>query len=474
MYGADWSDTGDIFFAQAGTIWRVPGSGGEPTQVTRLAVEKGDARHVLPHAVPGGKWLLFTSLSRVNDWDQARVEVQALATGERKVVVTGAADARYASTGHLLYMRLGDLDGAPFDVEQARVTGGEVTLVRDVMQSVNSTIAIALDTGTGQYAFSASGALAYVTGGVHQDMQGGIEWIRRDGTVEPIPTPLPVRPFFLPRLSPDGRTLIIGTLGLREQDLWRYEFSDRSLTRLTTEGRAEHPLWSPDGTRLAFMSTRAGAFNVYAMRSDGGDAPVQLTTGSAEFPGAWAPDGRSLVIAESGDISLISVDGTAPLRKLVATRFYERIPDLSPDGRWLTYVSNESGTSEVYVRSYPDLGNKRQMSQGGGTEPAWSRNGKKLIFLSPRKTPQSDRLAVVEIDVTTAPTLSTGAPHTLFELDTLHYTEASQARGFDMTPDASRFVFVHETYPGDTGTLGTIHYVDRWFEQLRRRVPIAR
>ena len=474
VYGADWPDTGNIFFAQAGTIWRVPGNGGEPTQVTRLAVEKGDARHVLPHAVPGGEWLLFTSLSKVNDWDQTRVEAQALATGERKVVITGATDARYASTGHVLYMRLGDLDAAPFDVEHATLTGGEVTLVRDVMQSVNSTIAIALDTGTGQYAFSASGALAYVTGGVHQDMQGGVEWIRRDGTVEPIPTPLPVRPFFLPRVSPDGRSLIIGTLGLREQDLWRYEFSDHSLTRLTTEGRAEHALWSPDGTHLAFMSSRAGGFNVYVMRSDGGDAPVRLTTGPAEFPGAWTPDGRSLVIGDAGDISLIPVDHAASPQTLVATRFNERIPDLSPDGRWLTYVSNESGASEVYVRSFRDLGNKRRLSEGGGTEPAWSRNGKKLVFLSPRKTPQGDRLVVVEIDVSSGPTLSTGAPHTLFELDALHYTEASQARGFDMTPDASRFVFVHETYPGKTGTLGTIHYVERWFDELQRRVPVAR
>jgi Tol biopolymer transport system component len=283
-----------------------------------------------------------------------------------------------------------------------------------------------------------------------------------------------VRPFFLPRLSPDGRSLIIGTLGLREQDLWRYEFRERSLTRLTTEGRAEHPLWSPDGSRLAFMSTRAGAFNVYVMRSDGGDAPVRITTGPAEFPGAWTPDGRSLVVGDSGDISIVSVDTAGPLRKLVATRFNERIPDLSPDGRWLTYVSDESGANEVYVRSFPDLGNKRRVSDGGGTEPAWSRNGKKLVFLSPRTSPQGGRLAVVEIDVVSGSTLSMGAPHTLFELDALHYTEASQARGYDMAPDASRFVFVHETYRADIETARTIHYVERWFDQLRQQVPVAR
>ena len=152
----------------------------------------------------------------------------------------------------------------------------------------------------------------------------------------------------------------------------------------------------------------------------------------------------------------------------MATRFNERIPDLSPDGRWLTYVSNESGVSDVYVRSFPDLGSKRRVSDGGGTEPAWSRNGKKLVFLSPRKDPKGDRWAVVELDVASGSTLSLGPPHTLFELDQLHYTEASQARGYDMTPDASRFLFVHETYQAGEAAPSTIHYVEHWFDQLRR------
>ncbi len=466
-YGADWAASGEIFFAQGGTIWRVPEVGGEPVQVTRPVPGQGDARHVLPHAAPGGKWLLFTSLSAVNDWARARVEAQSLSTGERKVLLNGAMDARYAPTGHLLFMRLGNLDAAPFDIDLAQLTGGEVTLVRDVMHSVNSSIPITLDTGSGQYTFSASGALAYVTGGIHQDVQSVLQWVGRDGKVEVIDVPAPPRPFFLPRLSPDGKALVIGTQGLRENDLWRYEFGDRSLTRLTTEGRAENALWSPDGTRLAFMSTRDGGFHAYLMRSDGGGALERLTSGGTEYPGAWTPDGRSLVIQDGGDVSLISAQAAAAPQKLVATRFRERIPDLSPDGRWLAYVSDESGDSEVYVRSFPDLGNKRRISAGGGSEPAWSRNGRKLLFLSPRKTRHGDRVAMVEIDVAKSGGLATSAPKTLFELDALNYPGAVSARSYDLTPDASRFLFIHETYKADAKKPDTIHFVARWFDELR-------
>jgi serine/threonine-protein kinase len=468
LYGADWTTDGQIVFSQNGSISVVPANGGASKELTKRAADRGEARYVLPRLLPGGKWLMFTALPTINDWQTTRVVAQSLETGDRKVLLEGAADARYVPTGHLVYMRLGDLDAARFDVERVAVTGGEVTVVHDVMQSVNSTVPIALDTGSGQYAFSDSGALVYATGGVHADQRGSLEWIRRDGLHEPITTG-PSRPYFLPRLSPNGQQIAVGTLGLNDHNLWRYNLGDKSLTRLTVEGLAEHALWSPDGARLAFVSSSKGSYNLFWMKADGGGTPERLTDEGGEFPGQWLPDGRSLVFSRGGDIGVLSVDDPQHARMLVATRFNEHIPDLSPDGRLLAYVSNESGSDEIYVRSFPDLGNKRRVSVDGGTEPAWSRNGKKLVFIARHPTVSGETVEVIETDVTSGPTFSIGPPHTLFPLDSAHYTGASQARSFDITPDASRFLFVHEEFAPEPAA-GLMYFVQNWFAELQARV----
>src|SRR6185369_7434091 len=343
------------------------------------------------------------------------VVAQSLKTGERKPLLEhGVADARYVPTGHLVYMRLGDLTAVPFDLRNVSVAGPEVPVVGGVMQSVNSTVPISVDTGAGQYAFSSSGTLAYVAGALHPDYEGEVQWIGRDGSIEPIP--LPARPYFLPRLSPDGGDLAIGTYGLRDQNLWRYNFQKKTLTRLTFEGRVEEPLWSPDGTRIVFASSQKGFQNLFLIPADGSAKPAQLTSGDALLlPGSWTADHAALVLGDPNDIFLLPLDGSRKLQPLLNMPSTERMPQLSPDGRWLAYISDETGRNEVYVQAFPGLGGKRIISTDGGTEPGWSRDGRTLTFLSAASDGRKSK--VVQVPVTLGATLAVGTARVLFELD---------------------------------------------------------
>jgi eukaryotic-like serine/threonine-protein kinase len=465
--GASWSDDGRIVYEQRNVIWSVPSAGGEATRLTRRAADGTEAKHLLPRILPGGRWLLYTVLPTEFGWDIARVVAQSLETGERRSVLDRAADARYVPTGHLVYMRLGNLMAAPFNLDRLAVTGGETGLVEGVMQAVNAS-AIPIDTGAGQIAISDEGTLAFVPGGLHPDFEGAIVSIGRDGSMEAIPVPPPVRPYFSPRLSPDGRSLAVATLSLHSHDLWRYELAERTITRLTTAGRVEHPVWSHDGTRIAFALAESGTYNLFILRADGSGQPERLTEGQTiQFPSAWTPDDTALVFYEGGNINVVSVGTPSQVRVLLATPFFERMADVSPDGRWLAYVSDETGQAEVYVQAFPDLGSKRRISIDGGIEPAWSRDGRRLVYLSPRAPEEGYR--VVELPVATGEVLTVGRAATLFDVP--WYTPAIGARAYDLTPDASRFVFVRETYPPAASAPREIHLVLHWFEELRRRAP---
>jgi hypothetical protein len=217
----------------------------------------------------------------------------------------------------------------------------------------------------------------------------------------------------------------------------------------------------------------SGLPSLFAMRAVGDVAPRQLApAGGVLFPGSWTADGKSVVFAEGPtadgmDVKL-SVEGEPRVRSLIATRFNDRMPEVSPDGRWLTYVSDETGRSEVYVRAFPALGDKRQISTAGGFNPAWSRNGRKLVFLAPIKPRDGPfGMQLMEAEVTLGATFTATSPRRLFEAP----FPADVARTYDLTPDAGRFIFTRETYPPSTSQPREMQVIENWFGELRRRVP---
>jgi len=236
---------------------------------------------------------------------------------------------------------------------------------------------------------------------------------------------------------------------------------------LTSDGTAVYPIWSRDGARVFFGLSLTGPYKLFSIAADGSGGPARVVADGFPFnryPGAWTPDGHGLVFYEMpGDIKLLSLDDTEKITPLVGTRFGERMPDLSPDGRWLAYVSDETGRNEVYVRAFPALGDKRRLSADGGVQPAWSPDGQKLIYLG-RPSPDSPVVKVIELNAAPGPRLTMGPPHPLFET---REGSSLSMRAYDLTADAKRFVFVHPIDAEPTAPR-EIFLVQNWFDELKR------
>jgi Tol biopolymer transport system component len=372
LFGASWGENDLVVFAGANSgLWQVSANGGTPKPLTTLDAQKGELSHRLPQILPGGKAVLFTIEKAVFRWDDAQIVVRSLETGEQTTLIEGGADARWVSTGHIVYARQGTLMAAPFDLAHLKLAGGPVGIVQGVMQSVNTTQR-AVDTAA-QFTVSGTGALAYVQGGITPDEHRSLVWVDRTGAVRPLP--MPALPYLMPRLSPDGRQVVVYTQ--QTETVWIYDLARATLTRLTTEGQNDTPVWSPDGKRVAFDSATGGAQNLFWKQADGtGSAERLATSDYLQRPSSWSSDGQTLAFVQNepmtlNDIWTISLaDRNRTPRPFLRTAADEAYPDFSPDGHWIAYTSDESGRPEVYVQAFPGPGERHQISVEGGHEPA--------------------------------------------------------------------------------------------------------
>ena len=466
IFGASWGTTDVVVFAHDnGGLWKVSARGGSPVAITTLDTAAGEVGHRLPQLLPGDEAVMFTvTRTTLPTWDDTQIVIQPLAGATRTLLVDGGADARYISTGHIIYMRRGVLLAAPFDLAQRRVTGGSLAVVPDVMQSANMSNTT-LDSGAGQFSVAAAGSLAYVRGGIHVFPGRVLVWVDRTGRIEPLD--LPARAYNYPRLSPEGNRIAVSTQG--DRNIWMYDIGRGTTERVTVDGRNMAPSWTPNGRRLTFGSSAGGQENLVWQTADGNGAAERLTTSSfLHRAGSWSPDGRTLVFVE-GDAQRgrdILILEAGKVRPFLDTRFDEQYPEFSPDGHWIAYSSNESGRSEVYVKPYPD-GARVLISVSGGHSPAWTRSGRELIYLDPVGPNESSPYAVMSVSVTPGPALKTGQPRKLFE--TPMGLQAS-VRGYDLAVDGSRLLMVQQE-PREAIKPSEIVLVQNWFDELVRRVP---
>ncbi len=406
--GASWGDDETILFGQGENgIWRVLGTGGTPEVI--ITVAEGEVAHG-PQMLPNGEWVLYTLGAGIGSWNEAQVVVQSTVTGERTVVIERGRDARYISTGHLVYLLDGVLHAAPFDVDARVVTGGPVPLVEGVADS--------FATGAAHFDLASTGALVYVprTGGVGGVGRGSgsssLVWVSRQGEVtSAIPD---WDTYGYPRLSPDA-TRVAAALSDADNtdlgDIWIRDLEDGFDIRVTESGLNVMPVWTPDGTSVTFSSgVRPTQADLYSRPVDLSDEVVLLVTSSGvKVPGGWSGDGQTLVYydADGDDIDLWMLRlGGEPV-PFLSTSFIERAPRLSPDGKWLAYVSNRTGEARVFVQPFPDGGEVIPISTGPGTEPVWARDGEELFFRN------GNQLLAVEIAAD--PTFNAGRPRVLFE-----------------------------------------------------------
>lgn len=419
---------------------------------------RNERNHSWSQGLPDGKSALVTvhKLGR-ESYESADVAILDLETGTRTVLLEGAYHARYVPTGHLVYMSGGVLNGVPVSLSRAEVTGPPVPLVRGVMADFR--------TGAAYYAFSDSGTLVYAAGGAVSSSQKRLVWVDLTGRSQPVSEE--TRVFSWPRISPDSGRVAVAVEGASD-DLWIYELARGTFERFTFEARNITPLWTPDGRRLIFSTTRNfGVPQLVFRRTDGiGEVEQLVSTRFPSFVGSWTPDGQSLAFTRHGnrdkDIMLKSFEDESPPVALLDSRFDETGAAFSPDGRSLAYVSDESGRGEVYVRAFPGPGTRVQLSTDGGDEPVWAKSGHELFYRS------DSGMMGVAVDATDGGgELRIGESRLLFD-DRFEMSSIAGLANYDVSSDG-RFLMV-EPYEENKGPT-QLYVVLNWFEELERRVP---
>ena len=370
-FGGSWGSDDTIVFADAtgSALSRVAAAGGTPSRATRLDADRGEFSHRWPELLPDGKTVLFT-VGTVGEWDEAEIAAQALDSQRREVVIKGGTHPHYLSSGHLLYLHAGAIWIAPFDARQLKTTGPPTRVLDGVVGSVD---------GAAQFALSRSGTAVYVAADADS---AGRRLVTIDGGDE-TPLAAPPRSYIAPRVSPNGRQVVVG-IADRAEHVWLYDVSAGTLKQLTFDAANRVPIWTSDGRRVTFSSNRNGALNLFTVPVDGSGPPERLTTSeNLQLPGSWSPDGNTLAFVEQRpgtgrDIFLLG-RASQPI-PWANSASEESAPRFSPDGRWIAYVSDASGRAEVFVRGPAAPPPGHQISKDGGMEPVWARDGSALLY----------------------------------------------------------------------------------------------
>jgi Tol biopolymer transport system component len=394
-YFGTWSGSDVILIGNdaspGGPLLRVAAGGGDPSPASELDKSKNETSHRFPQFLPDGRHYLF--LATGTDARDRTVYVGDLSSKERRRLPGIAAEAKYSSSGHLVFIRDGALMAQPFDAKRLDLSGNPFP-VADPFAPAGAL--------TYPFSLSMTGMLTYRTretagtGGV-----GGnsllVWYAARGGRLDAATTEGDFRG---PELSPDGKHVAFARGG--PADIWVLDIQNARTDRLTSHpADDDNPRWSPDGKTIAFSSARDGSSNLYRRAVNAvGDDELLLKTESAKTLSDWTRDGRYLVYVSDNDIWALPLSKDAKAGELkpiqvTKTPFVEMTPRISPDGRWVAYASNEPGEYRIYVQSFPEPGFKQLVSTAGGVEPRWSRDGKELFYYTGGLYPYNGPGAVV-------------------------------------------------------------------------------
>ena len=460
--GGTWGPDKSIVFGTAGgALWIVPEGGGDPTRVS--TVPDGTLRRVNPLFLPNGRTILFmlTPGTGLN----SQIVALDLATHTEKTLIPTGGNAAYVNGGFLVYSLQGTLRAVRFDPDTLKLSGDPVPVLEGVM---------AAGGGGAEFALSPNGTLVYVPGGEGAGELQSLVWVDRGGMETP--TGAPPRQYAVARLSPDGAN---AALDVREQgsgDIYTFNFERKNLHRLTTDPAYDMaPVYTPDGRLIVYASTRGtGRPSIFRRPADGTGTDERLTT-SANFqqPSGFAPNG-SLLIREdepsSGrEIRVLSMDpstlkdGKALSQPLIHTSFNNEAPDISRDGHFIAYATNESSIPQVIVRPFPNVNDGLwQITTDGGVKPAWAHKSNELFYLD-----MNNFMWVVPFETT--PVFKPGIAKMLFQGP--WYVRQS-VRTYDVSPDDQRFLMIKDA-PGDGRSAAASASLDvwvNWVEELKRRV----
>jgi Tol biopolymer transport system component len=448
-----WSREGVILFSSGGVIQRVLAAGGEPTPITNVdetgAPITGED-HLGPWFLPDGRHFLYVAVS-----NESAIYLGELDSKKRTRLINADSKPMYAEPGYILFNRGSTLFAQPFDAKALALTGQPIR-VTDGLAMLAPTASSNLSRSA-NFFVSQSGALVFKTtpgGAGNAAATGGVQrsllWIGRDGIQISEAGTGAVAGI---DVAPDGARFAVHVHEGDGGDIWTFDPDQGRLQRFTFDGSQENssPVWSPDGTRIAFASRRANSWGLYVKRADGaGDAELITESNDEKVPMSWSPDGTLLVYVQMGkglDIWAVPLEGDKRPFPVVDGPYDEGEAQVSPDGKWLAYASNETGMPEIYIKQFPEGPAKRQVSTGGGRWPRWRGDGKELFFIN-------TGMAVVDID-TSGATPRPGIPRQLFtgQGNPSMVGHFAVYHRFAVSPDGKRFLLALTAGSG-AGLLG--------------------
>jgi len=437
--GVAWVST-DIVYNHGGALWSVPANGGTPRQLTTLDASRREVLHSDPAVLPGGRVVLFSSLT--SDAGTERVEAVSLDGQKRTVVMEHAVTPVWSPTGHLLFGRDGAVWAVPFDENRVTTRG---TAVPVILAGVVCTVR----SGSLGFQLSSIGDLVFVPADFDSKR---VVSVGRDGSE--LALNLPLDRYGAPRISPDGRRLLVEREGsvIETLDMLRGTHSKLAAPAMGTS----FATWTSDGEGVVFRRFNLPFWTAANGSGKAGSVPAGLIN---DYPSAAGPDPDSILDVRiqpetSGDLFLLSISGKFQPKPLLVTPAYEGGPELSPDGHWILYQSNESGQPEIYVRRYPAMDRQWQVSEGGGVQARWSSTGREIYYRG------GQHVMAVAVDLSKAePTF--GKPAALFA-DEYDFGQAHSIPNYDVTRDG-RFIMLRRGSHGSN-----LRVAIHWTEELKQ------
>jgi serine/threonine-protein kinase len=423
----DWDGEGALWFTTGSVGLTRLGAGDD--SVTRPFGQRTDGMQ-LQQILPAGRFALMTR--RPTGTASGPALVFDLRTGEQTpLLTTPVVELRYAA-GHLVYVLPdGTLQATPFDPKKRRITGAAVSIATGVSTT---------GTAFAQLAVAPTGTVAYIP-----EEPRSLVFADRAGSTHPAVGAL--HNFHAPKFSPDGRRLSVDFSSADGRDVWILSLDQGTLSRATYDRDGHDAVWAPDGRSITYTSSRSGPLGIYRKRP-GGAEPADSLLASPEvgYTGTWLRDGSALLTTginlrpRSGtDIAIVRNGGRGPVEPFVASPFSESYPALSPDERWVAFVSEQSGTAEVYVRPFSGDGDQLQVSQSGGSEPVWGPDGRELFYRSQAEGEPELMMAAVR----TEPQFAVTSRRALFPVGDI--VASAPHANYDLSPDGRTFVMVRRS-----------------------------
>ncbi len=460
--GGTWSKNGYIIFTPIAVseLKMVSDDGGTAKSITTLDSTNNERTHRWPSCMPDGKHVLFTVglISSPDYYEDARIDVVNIETGERKTVFRGASNAKYISTGHLLFSRSGVLYIVSFDADKLEVTGQPIPVVQGVYSEVT--------TGITNYVISDNGTLVYLPGAIEGESR---KIVKIDMKGETTIIDSGSHPYIEPKLSPDNKKIAVVIRNGEDYDIWIFDIIRRTLSKLTFGGLNRTPLWSPDGKTIAyFKRTKEGKSGIFMKPSDGSGDEVEIYNSEQTrvYLNHWSSDGKYLLVDNltknaQSDLLIIPLSGDKKPWKYLDSKKDEYESSISPNGKWIAYLTDESGSYQIYVRSFPNKEGKWQISTDVAEEPRWSPDGKSLYY---RKSSQ-----MMSVPVSTATTFSAGVATVL--LKNFPSQNVDSGMSYDITSDGKYFI---TTQPAKGISYKNIFIILHWTEDIRNLASVGK